>query len=181
MLSTILLLLDTQEKKTKFESIYNEHHKKMMNIAYSITKDQYDAEDAMHTALLAIAENIDKIKADNKDMLKSYLYKTVKNAAIDILRKKSKTPLITSLDDVQFADNEELEEYVCIKEQYIILATKIKSMPSAYRDVLVLHWLHNLTVEEISVLLHRKRNTIKSQLNRGNKILKDILKEEGIE
>lgn len=88
MLSSILLLLDTQEKKSKFEKIYNEHHQKMINIAYGITKDEYDAQDAMHTALIAIAENINKIRTDNPTMLKSYLYKSVKNAAIDILRKK---------------------------------------------------------------------------------------------
>ena len=180
MISFILLSLETEEKRTKFEKLYYEYNKKMMNIAYGITKDQYDAEDAMNSALFIVAENIDKINTDNPAMVKSYLYKIVKNTAINIVRKKVKEPTILDIDSVVYLDADEFVDKIIENEKYNALVKTIAGIPSASRDVLILHYVHNMSSKEIAFALNRKLSTVKSQLARGNKLLKNILIEEEI-
>ncbi|MBQ8413652.1 MAG: sigma-70 family RNA polymerase sigma factor [Clostridia bacterium] len=178
MISLILLTLETEEKRSKFETIYNEYHKRMMSIAFGITKDQYDAEEAMNIALFAIAENIDKVQVDNPHMLKSYLYKVVKNAAIDLVRDKKSDPVIL-YPDYSFVtlESEEIIDSLIDNEQYARIVNRIQNMPDIYRDVLVLRFLHNFSVNEIASMLRRKRSTIKTQIKRGIKMLRTELEE----
>ena len=49
-------------------------------------------------------------------------------------------------------------------------------MPSTYRDVLVLHYLHGFSAAKISVILQRNVLTVKKQLFRGNKLLREAIK-----
>lgn len=181
MFLTILLTIDTKEKRSKFEAIYNEYNQIMMNIAFAITKNEYDAEEVLNTALFAIAENIDKVQTDNPVMLKSYIYKIVKNAAINLLREKKKISEILSLDYCLYLiEAEETYHSIDNDEQYIRIVNRIKALPDKYRDVLVLRLLHNFTIDEIASALNRKIGTVKSQIDRGSKMLRVILEEEGI-
>ena len=175
MLSLILFSLETEEQQTKFEKIYNEHGKRMMNIAYGITKDQYDAEDAMNTSLFIIAKNIDRIRFDSPEMLKSYVYKIVKNAAIKIAQKKNKEQPILNIDDYLLLGNDDLAEKIVDNIQYNELINKIQGVSGVYKDVLVLYYVHNFSISEISDLLQREKSTVKKQLYRGRKLIKDFL------
>ena len=175
MLSTILFLLDTDEKRSKFEFIYNEHHQKMYNIAFGITQDPYDAESALNSSLFIIAENIDKVETESEQMLKSYLYKIVKNASIKIVNDKKKRPVILDYNSyIKFSTDGEKE--IIENCYYNELVCVIKNMPSTYRDVLVLHYLHGFSATKISVILQRNVLTVKKQLFRGNKLLREAIK-----
>lgn len=46
--------------------------------------------------------------------------------------------------------------------------------PPKYRDVLYLHYCLGYKISEISEILHKKENTVKSLLRRGREILKSI-------
>ena len=175
MLSAILLVLDTDEKRSKFEYIYEEYHQRMFSIAFGITKDKNDAEDALSSALFIIAEHIDDVKTDNPQMLKSYLYKIVKNAAIKIMIKKQNEPLLLDLDNFPYLSTEESEDNIVGNCQYNELVQVIINMPYTYRDVLVLYYLHGFSVAEISDILTRKKSTVKTQLKRGTQLIKDVL------
>ena len=55
-----LSVLDSQEKKSKFEQIYLTYRKQMYYTAFQILQHDEDAEDAVHHAFIKIAENIEK-------------------------------------------------------------------------------------------------------------------------
>lgn len=182
MLGSILLTLETKEQKSKFEKIYYDYHKYMMNIAFEITNDKFDTEEAVQTALFSIAEKIDKVNVDNPTMLKSYIYKIVKNTSLNIIKKKRKHLETVSLEQLYKNVSENtISDLIESEEGYLNLVKKVSSISEVYRDVLVLYYLHDLTVSDISYLLKRKKGTIKIQLQRGREILKKILKEENIE
>ena len=56
-----LSVLDSQEKKSKFEQIYLTYRKQMYYAAFQILQHDEDSEDAVHHAFIKIAENIEKI------------------------------------------------------------------------------------------------------------------------
>ena len=178
MLSQLLLAIDTPEQKTKFENIFNKYNEVMLKIAFSYTKSQYDAEDAVYTVFFRIAQNIDDIKTDNEFMLKSYLYTSAKNAAINLIKEKNKN---IHIETSGFSDSLPLDnlcDNLASDEKYSLIVKKITELPDIYRDVLVLHYLHEIPLKEIAKILKQNYNTIRTHLKRGNEILIKILEEE---
>lgn len=84
MLQVYLNLLDTQEDKEKFEQLYALYSKKMYKVAYQILRNRHDAEDAVHDSVIAIIDNLEKIKKINCHETWSYIVTIVKSRAFNI-------------------------------------------------------------------------------------------------
>ena len=54
-----------------------------------------------------------------------------------------------------------------------ILEEKLKGLPDIYRIILIMHYKEDFSLQEIAKILGKPYNTIKSQHQRGLKILKD--------
>lgn len=61
MLSFYLSIIDTDQDKEKFEKLYTQYRRLMQYVAHDILKDDYLAEDAVHTAFIKIIANLNKI------------------------------------------------------------------------------------------------------------------------
>ena len=177
MLSFYLALIQDEENKIKFENIYLAHHKTMLNVAFGITGNQHDAEEALSNALYAIARNIERIDNANELLLKSYLLKVVKNSAIDILRKRASERKADIDDLIALPAESDIMRDIEGDEEYKKLVKIIYNMPSTYRDVLVLRFLHGLKAREIADSLFISESSVKTKIRRGKKILSDIISE----
>lgn len=181
MLALYLSAIDDDGKRRTFEDIYRKHHDTMFAVALSLMKNTYDAEDALSNALLSIAKNIRRIKTDNEKMLKGYLCKVVKNSCLDILRIRRREMAFLNVDELyDLGLDEDSINRLEGDEQYKEIVGMILKMPPTYRDVLVFHYLHNLSPKEIACVLCRPRNTVRSQLTRGTDMLREILRKAGI-
>ena len=54
----------------------------------------------------------------------------------------------------------------------------VMRLPEKYRTVIHLFHYEGYAVQEIADILRRSQGTVKSQLNRGRKLLKNMLQEE---
>ena len=54
----------------------------------------------------------------------------------------------------------------------------VMRLPDKYRIVVHLFYYEDYTIAEIAQILKRREGTVKSQLNRGRKLLKTMLMEE---
>ncbi|WP_368082000.1 RNA polymerase sigma factor [Clostridium beijerinckii] len=54
----------------------------------------------------------------------------------------------------------------------------VLSLPLKYRSIVFLYYYENYSISEISNILNIKESTVGSQLSRGRKLLKSILKED---
>lgn len=179
MLTIFISMIDEQQDQSKFEKIYYEYHKDMLKIAYHITKEAYLAEEVVQDSLYTIAKNISRIKTYNAVMLRSYIFKLVKNAAINTTLRDRK---ILATEDIEIVDiSLDVEEIVSENEAYNLIVRRIASLPSAYRDILTMNIVNGLSTKEIAILLNIKHSTVKSRLTRGTKMLKTILEEAGIQ
>lgn len=61
MLPIYLSMLDGDDEKSKFESLYLTYRKLMFHVANGILNDEGLAEDAVHQAFLKILKNFDKV------------------------------------------------------------------------------------------------------------------------
>ena len=99
MLSVYLAMLEDEDDKERFMSIYNKYAKLMSKIALSITNDETLALDAMDDALTSIAKNIMTFPPEsNLKYERAYIQKVIKHAAINTAKKQSKVPYTLCLD-----------------------------------------------------------------------------------
>lgn len=146
----------------------------MYYIAVSVLHDQYDAEDALHNAFIAVAKNIDKIADINSDETAAYLFRAAKNTALNIYSKRRRLSEREILDDNSYnadriSDNELIDE--AEKLQFEEVISCIESLPGHYRTVLGLHFCQGYTAPQIAKTLGIKISTVKQRLVRGKKML----------
>ena len=175
MLELFLNLIDSEEDKTKFEIIYRRYRGFMLKVARMYTDSDYDAEDALQNAFLSIIHNMDNIKTDKEEMLKSYLKTVVKHAAIDWVRKKARTAFV-DIESVEIK-HEELTEQIEELEIKNELIRSVCSIPHIYKSVATLNILHNYSPKEISILLGIPVNTVNTRLRRGRKMIERKMRE----
>lgn len=178
MLFLYLAVIDDHNNDDKFIKLYYAYEKKVFSIAFGFTNDFHDAEDASQVAFFALARNIAKINLENESETKIYVYKAVKSASFDIIRKRNRTPHAVDMDSFfSLSSGEDLDEKLIADDILFKVIKIIKSFPEYYRDVLTYYYLAGYSTKEISDLLNRPLTTVKSQLNRANRLLRKAIKE----
>lgn len=164
-----------QQAKQKLEEIYRMHGRMMLQTAMSVLHHREDAEDAVQNSILSMAKHMHAISDVQDFRTISYIRTIVRNAAIDIYRKKKRGT--ASLEELltEPESNFDLEHVVCDSQEAERVLAVIAEMDLAYREVLSLFYLNELSPREIADVLNRPYNTIRSQINRGKKILRRAL------
>lgn len=175
MLLFYLSLIDTEKDKQKFEKIYYEHRKFMMQVALKILKDEMLAEDAVTDAFIRLIKYLNKIENIYCEKTKMLIFLITKSAAIDNLRKANKHRIV-SLEDVEDmpAENEDVMEDINVEE----IVKKLKEMPEIYREVLEMKLYYGFSAKEISKALNITYSTARKRLEHGRKYFAKLLGEE---
>ena len=78
--------------KKDVEEVFSKHYRCMLKNVRGVIGDGYLAEDAVHDAFVyvikGLIKNPDMFSGQSERKLVSYLYKTVRNMAVDICRKR---------------------------------------------------------------------------------------------
>lgn len=149
--------------KETFVKLINEYSINMYRISYGILHSGADAEDAVSEAVLRAYENLHTLK--KTESFKSWIMQITVNEARKIYRKSQKITPIEQVSDMTpafFDDYHELWDVVMKLEEI-------------YREVIILYFYEQLSLREISKVLHIAEGTVKSRLFRGKKNLKEML------
>lgn len=147
--------------------------------SYLILRSKEHAEDALQNALEGAYLSIMK----NKEMtnFKAWFLRLVYSRSIDIYRKNNRHV------EMDIADNTEVNRMMKMESiQNVVIRNENKSEMIAYIMTLkkeqsipiFLHYYEELTVKEISLVLHENINTVKTRLTRGRKKLAQLLNEK---
>lgn len=177
MLLLYLSFIDDEENISKFEIIYNEYRKRMLDAACSILKNQEDSEDAVQNTFISIAKNMKAIDDPISVKTLSYVLKATKNTAVNMLKKRKReaTASIENIDDIP---DEDFIEKLDIHIKFNNVVNAIVALDDKYKDVLYYHFVMDMTVNETAKSLDRNVSTVKQQLVRGKKLLINSLKDE---
>ena len=160
-----------RQAKQKLEEIYRVHSGMMMQVAVSVLHQREDAEDAIQNSILSMARHMDAVGEVNDFRTISYVRTVVRNAAIDIYRKKMKCDISYDEIEIEPVDSFDMEKMICDAEEVRRVVEAIGKLEEGYREVLSLFYLNELSPREIADVLNRPYNTVRSQINRGKKIL----------
>lgn len=118
---------------------------------------------------LASGKDIDNVQA--------FLYKTANNILIDEARRAKKRTVVSFEDmvesgfDIEGEDGRESGRIFDAKE----VAKVLLQLDEPYRTAMVMRFIDELKPREIAETLGESANTISVRINRGTKMLKDIL------
>lgn len=179
MLAFFLSVLETESDKSKFTALYSHYESAMYNIAFSILRDRYLAEDAVHDALLKLINYIPNISSIECHKTKALIVIIIKSTAIDIYRKRDKLYSIEKSDLHEEADTCELPlDQIIADESFSELKMKLKNLNKDYLDIILLKYLYDLTAREIADVLCISNDAVRQRLSRAKKAIKKILEEE---
>ncbi len=161
--------------------IINRHIKNLYRFVFGLVGNDSAAEDITQDVFVKVWKNLKKY--DDKYSFKTWLFSIARNTVIDYFRKKK---------DVAFSrfDNEEGENFImdtlsddqplahetfAKMEDAAFFNALLKELPPLYWEILVLRYTEDLSIEEISQVLKRPAETVKSQHRRGIMHLKKLL------
>ena len=159
------------------EEIYKLYYKAMYNISLRIVREPADAEDAMQDAFIKAFQKIETF-VDNSSF-SAWLKRIVINTSLDLLRKKSRGPLLSEeVLSIQVADDsrQEAEAWAEVEATFDKVKQAIENLPEGYRLIVNLYLVEGLDHSEIGELLGITESTSRSQLARAKKKLQDGLK-----
>lgn len=134
----------------------------LRRIAYSIVRNEHDAQDAVQQALLAVWARRECVEFAR---LKPYLTRAVMNACRDIQRARQKTIPMKEMPEMSYQPPDGM------------LADAVERLPEELRLPLLLHYMEGYKLAEIAGALGQSLPQVTSRLFRARKRLKRMLEE----
>lgn len=175
MLALYMAMVDTDEERSLVERLYTSYEQMMYKAAFSLLKDSYYAEDAVHEAFLRIIRNMSCLNFDDDKKTRALLVITVRNVCFNMLRRNKRMPVID--------EPEEETEDISAKEEYLKLeapsaAELIKQLPDEIREVIVMRFVRGDDAKTTADILGISVPTVYSRIRRAREIIKEFIEEE---
>ncbi len=181
MIAVYMAMLDEPEDKARFEDAYRKYRGKMLAIAYKITENYHDAEEAVSNAFFTIAKNFHKLKQRSPRERAAYYTVVTKNSSYDVLRERNRRAEVPIDEDIEIEDKgTDVSDEVLSEYGYERVIEAIHLLPEIYAQVLYLQNVTGLSMKEMSLSLCESEATIRKRLERAKVKLRKILKEQGI-
>ena len=178
MLPIYLALLDSQEEKDKFITIYETWRDLLYYIAGQYLSAQADREIAVDSALHSVLQALDSIGDPASAKTKNLLVVVTRNKCIDLLRRKNGA-VEEPWDGEDGASAAAKTTAAPAAEGEDSLTAAVQSLPAPSRDVLVLRYYHGYSAREIGLILGIGYEAARKRLQRAKAELKGIWEDEG--
>lgn len=169
-----ILIAEAQKgDRDSFGELVRRHHPGVVNVVYRMCGDVELAEDAAQDAFIQAWLHLPSFRPGTS--LRNWIYRIAVNAALDVLRRKPKTPPL-DLETLSMPDSSAAPETVLLeKERALIVQRAILSLTEANRSVLTLREYGGLSYQEIAATLNIPLGTVMSRLNYARDRLKELL------
>ena len=144
------------------EDLYEKYGKLLFRISYAILCSREDAEDAVQEVFYKYLVKQPIFR--DADHEQAWFLRVASNQSKDMLRRRKIRTTVTL---------EEIEEYEIAPEQATILQD-LFSLPETYKMVMILHYLEDLSVQDIARSQGLSVSAVKMRLARGREMLKNI-------
>lgn len=142
-----------------FAGLVREYTPNLYRLTLGILHNREDAEDAVSESILKAYEKIHTLR--NPDSFRAWIMQIAANEAKRIYEKNKRS-----------APMENVEEYMPeFRDEYHELWDVVMRLDVSYREVTILYFYEQLSIKEISKILHIPEGTVKSRLYRGKQQL----------
>lgn len=163
--------LNYLNREEKLKWLMKAYGNDVIRIAYTYLKQKQLAEDVAQDVFIKCYEKMDSFR--NESTYKTWLIRITVNRCKDVLKSWSfKNLYITDLFKPKGTVSS-LEQQVFGNEEHELISKQVVQLPVKLREVIILFYYQDLSIEEISDLLNINPNTVKTRLHRGRLKLKE--------
>jgi len=142
----------------------------LLYYATTLTENQDTALDVLQDVWLKVVRNIRSLR--NPASLKPWLYAITHGIAVDRIRRDYKRD---KAEQAHLDESLEVEEPSFDNEDATAIHAALSRLGVKHREVLVLHFLQDLSVSEIANVVGCSEGTVKSRIHYAKRQMKQIL------
>ncbi len=153
--------------------IYDQFSPGIFRYAMRLLGDTVLAEDCVSETFSRFLHALHKKKGP-KDYLKAYLYRIAHNWITDQYRRQPPPPLDIE-DGATFADGSNVQQDVERSLETERIRAALKILPATQRQVIILRYLENWSIQEVATSLKRSPGAVKAIQHRATISLRKFL------
>jgi RNA polymerase sigma-70 factor (ECF subfamily) len=169
-----------------FAELVDLYKDKIYHLAYRMLNNKHEAEDAVQETFLRVYTNLHRY--DEQQKFSTWIFRIGTNHCIDRLRKRkhSAYSLDAEMPDGEGNDYYSMlpghentpEKQIILSETQLQIRKAIDALPEKYKSVVILRYLQDMSLQEISDVLDMPVTTVKTRVHRGREYLRKRLEQE---
>lgn len=148
------------------ETVLNTYGNILYRLCLVMLGNESDAEDAIQETIIKYMQKAPRF--ENSEHEKAWLITVATNKCRDMLRFRKRHPQI---------DPEHLQELSVGSSDSGILEA-LMTLPEKFRIVLILYYVEEYRIEDISQIIGKTPSAVKMRLQKGRKLLENIYRKE---
>ena len=153
-----------------YEQVYQDYSKKVMGYIRPRISNPSDAEELHSTVFMKVFEKFDSFD-QTKASVSTWIYTIARNTLIDFFRTRK---VMDELGDEDIVE-EDAFQGILDEETLGELAEALEKLPQRERDLIILHYYHNMQLKEIALKLHMSYSNCKIVHNKALMKLRQYL------
>ncbi len=173
----LLYKIVTKKDAEAFGILYNTYIERIYRFVYFKLGNREEAEDATNDIFLRTWNYLITNQTKQVQSLSGLLYGIARNAIIDIYRERAKKQLVHLEPEelTQIPSQENILKKVEHAQEMTRIEKHLRNLKQEYQEVIILHYIEELTISEISQMLGKKPLNVRVLLHRAVKKLKILL------
>ena len=148
-----------------FEKLVTDRTDSLYRISMAMLRNEHDAEDAVHDAILSAYQNRHKLRSE--EYFGTWLTRILINECKKQLRyRKRRADIASEINDKEPRD----DPYLSLE-----ISDAINRLPEKIQLTVILYYFEDHSIKEIKSILRVPEGTVKSRLAAGRKLLKNLL------
>ena len=167
---------DDKATKKEFGDIYDKYIKSIYRFVIIKIHSVQAAEDISSETFIRGWKVFQRKKGRIRNV-RAFLYRIARNLVIDFYRREGKSKILSvEGDSIPLVDpKRQPDETALIKSDIDDIEQSLFNLRDDYQNVIIWHYLDEMSVPEIAKLLHRREGTVRVLLSRALKALKSQL------
>jgi RNA polymerase sigma-70 factor (ECF subfamily) len=144
--------------------------------ALRLLGNEQDARDAAHDVMIKVLKNL--YRYDDQYKFSTWVLRITRNTCIDEFRRRKRRPISVAIEAVDGTPGpDELTER---DRRAVRLHQSLKTLPTMYREILVLYHFEHLKYQEIAVMLDLPIGTVMNRIFRARRKLRDAYGDDSL-
>lgn len=170
-----LVALVQKGNNNQFGVLVERYEEKLLRYGRKFLARHEDIQDIVQDVFVSSYQNIQNF--DTTQRFSPWIYRIAHNAFVNRLKKNTYNPLVlidfdTMISHPVYEDPAPLEREQ--KEMRVMIDKALEELQPKYREVLILHFLEDMSYKEISDILQIPSGTVGIRLKRAKQALKTV-------
>jgi RNA polymerase sigma-70 factor (ECF subfamily) len=171
--------------ESSFEELVRRYQRPIVSYVYRMLNDYEASLDVTQEVFIKVYNSLERYSTDYK--FSTWLYRIAHNAAIDHMRRNSMNAQSIETENADGTYQLQIESPNPTPEQErersewrTEIEAVVKTLPTAYRDLILLRHSRDLSYDEIAEITGLPLGTVKNRLFRAREMMRGLLVERGI-